>query len=70
MTLKNTFQINFERIMKQRGMTGYQLAKEIGVPRTSVYRWISGESLPVAESYEKLCQFLNIPFDALYKNPN
>jgi transcriptional regulator with XRE-family HTH domain len=46
--------------MKRRGMTGMQLARELGVDQTTVGRWLNGRSTPGAGTIHHIGRVLGI----------
>lgn len=51
---------NLEKIMIEKGITKYRLAKEIGVHPTTVKNWIDGKTKPNFEMVKKLAIVLKV----------
>lgn len=52
-----------KKIRKARGLTQEQFADLLGVNRTSVSRWESGERFPDLEILEKMANVLEVPLN-------
>ncbi len=57
-----------EKIRERATVLGFSvsgLAREVGVPERTVYRWYAGHSVPKLEHVVKLATVLGIPLDVL-----
>ena len=48
-------------LMKERNVTAYGIAKEIGYTAPAVYSWANGEAEPKMKAIVKLSEFFNVP---------
>ena len=55
----------FEKILKERGLTAYRVAKETGVTQSTLSDWKRGRSTPKTENMKKIADFLNVSVDYL-----
>lgn len=55
--------------LKRAGMSQAELARRIGVSKTSVSQWIRGGMSPQAELLPKIAQELDCSIDSLFKIP-
>lgn len=53
------------RLREQRNMTQEELAKKIGVGRSTVAKWESGDNMPRAKQLIALSQFFEVKVDSL-----
>ncbi|MFI3329976.1 MAG: helix-turn-helix transcriptional regulator [bacterium] len=61
------FNANFERILQERNIKKSELAKELELDRTTIYKYANGEVLPSLEVVEKLTIIFNCSYDELLK---
>jgi transcriptional regulator with XRE-family HTH domain len=47
-----------KQVLEQNDVTQYRLAKELGVERTTVYRWIKGDRDPSADTVVEIVEAL------------
>ena len=62
-TFKRSFYLNGDAlrlILKSKGITQQELAKDIGVGRNTIYRAISFNRMENKEDFEKICSLLDI----------
>lgn len=57
---KNIVRKRFAALLQSRGITAYQLAKQLGRDKTSVYKWIYGIGEPNARTMLKLMMILDV----------
>lgn len=64
---KGAFQQVLEGIMKDRGLDTKTIAKDAGIPESTVYAWANGERVHpnCDESLRKLMQYFNIHLETL-----
>ncbi len=55
----------FNKLLCEKGVTALTLSKEIGVPKSIVYEWKTGERLPSAENLKKLCSYFGVSASVL-----
>lgn len=61
-----TFAQNLERLMTEKHITKYRLAKELGVHQTTIKNWVEGKTEPKFDMIDKIAKVLNIsPNDLL-----
>ena len=56
---------NFEKILKQRKLSSYKVAKEAGVTQTSLSNWKRGKSVPSTTTLQKIADYLGVTVDYL-----
>lgn len=49
-----------EEARKEKGLSVSSLSKDLGVNRTSWYRWLNGEVKPTFEKVVEACKILNV----------
>ena len=59
--------ISFAR--KEKGLTQEQLASQLGVSRSAIAKWESGESLPDIERCAEICFAFDVSIDAFVTFP-
>ena len=52
---------NFAKIRDKRGLSDYQIAKDIGISRSIFSDWKSGRHKPSKKNRAKICQYLGFP---------
>ena len=53
------FAENFTNLLKEKGITQYCLHKNIGVSKSTVSTWCSGQKAPTMKNVDAICDFLN-----------
>ena len=56
---------NLKRIMKEKGITGTALAKEIGCSKASISQYINGINIPSSRRLESLAAVLEVSMEEL-----
>lgn len=56
---------NFGKILQNRQLSLYRVAKDTGIPKSIVYEWASGEREPVSEYLLVLADYLDCSVDYL-----
>ncbi len=56
---------NFEKILKQRNLSSYKVAKEAGVTQTALSNWKNGKSTPSTTTLQKIADYLGVTVDYL-----
>lgn len=59
-----------EKIMQEKGITKYRLAKELGVHQTTVKNWLDGKTEPKYEMLERIAAVLSIEAWRLFYDEN
>lgn len=62
-----SFAENFNRLMKERGLTRYRVSKELNTATQTVCNWASGRSIPDTQSALKLAAYFNTTVEQLMK---
>lgn len=52
-------------LLKERGITPYRLAKELGISQSSLSEWKRGNSIPKNERLIKIAAYFNMPVSFL-----
>ena len=47
------------------GLTQKEAAKALGVSDTTVIKWESGVSMPLADKFIEMCKLYNVPIDEI-----
>lgn len=67
--LKSYLAANLSRILAERGMTVYRLAKLTGEPQNTVYRIVRGENEPGSVLLARMAEALGVSVDSLLATP-
>ncbi len=54
-----------ENLLKERGITPYRLAKDLGLSQSSLSEWKRGNSIPKYERLVKIAGYFNVPVSYL-----
>lgn len=57
----------FKKLLEERGVTAYQVAKSVGIPISSIYEWANGKHAPRVESLMKLADYFGVPLEYFVK---
>lgn len=68
--IKSNFKNNLIYYLNLRQKTQSDLAKSIGVAKTTVSSYVNGISTPRLDKIDKICDFLNISRNDLLENHN
>lgn len=68
--IKSNFKNNLIYYLNLRQKTQSDLAKSIGVAKTTISSYVNGVSTPRLDKIDKICDFLNISRDDLLENHN
>lgn len=68
--IKSNFKNNLIYYLNLRQTTQSDLAKSIGVAKTTISSYVNGVSTPRLDKIDKICDFLNISRDDLLENHN
>lgn len=55
---------NIEKLMKQRGITAYRLAKDIGINQSTISKWKKGQKIGFGSLY-KIASYFKVPVESL-----
>ena len=67
---KANISANLKRILKDRGMTVYDLVRRTGAPQNSVYRVVRGENEPGATLLAQIAEALDVSIERLMSFPD
>ena len=62
----NTFSIIFQKLRTESSLTQDELAKKLGISKSTIGMWETGKRLPSPELYEQIADFFNVDIDYLY----
>lgn len=57
----------FEKLLDERNLTAYQVAKDTGLTSTLFSEWKSGKSKPKVDKLLKLAEYFNVPIEYFLK---
>lgn len=60
----------FIKLMQEKNVTPYKLAKELNIPKSLVYDWKNGVRTPNAENLVKLSSYFNVSVSYLLGEPD
>lgn len=60
----------FDRLLKERGISAYQVSKATGISASTLADWKSGRSTPKADKLARIADFFNISLDELLGTEN
>ena len=60
------FEKIFHQLRKEHDLTQDEISKRLGVSKSSVAMWETGQRLPSPELYEQIADFFNVDIDYLY----
>lgn len=63
---KQVFSDNLLLCLKKQKLSQAELARKMGKPRSTINRWVRGESLPSPEDLQALATVLAIPYGVLF----
>ena len=55
----------FSKLIHDRGLSPYKVAKDTKIPKSIVYEWASGEREPISEYVLTLANYLDVSVDYL-----
>ena len=58
---------NFEKIIKEKGISPYRVSKDTGIPYATLSDWKNGKSKPKLDKLIKIAAYLKIELDELLK---
>lgn len=64
---RRTMKQALKTLMEKEGVTAYKLAQDIGVNRSAVSLWLSGQRLPGFSNIMKLCTRFDVPIGYFFE---
>lgn len=55
----------FEKLLLERGITAYRVAKETGITTATLTSWKQGKYVPKTEKLQKIADYLNVSVEYL-----
>ncbi len=55
----------FQRIIEKNKITPYRVAKDCGLPMSTLYDWKAGRSTPKTDKLQKIATYLNVSIEDL-----
>lgn len=55
----------FEKLLREKGVTAYKVAKEAGVTQTALSNWKTGKSTPTTKTLQKIADYFGVSLDYL-----
>lgn len=55
----------FAKLLSEREITAYRVAKETGIATATLSDWKNGKSVPKADKLQKIADFFDVPLDYL-----
>lgn len=62
-----SFSDNLKRLMQEKKVTNYRVAKELGMSPASVGYWLNGERTPDTKNVLKLSEYFGVTVEQLMK---
>lgn len=53
----------YAKLRDEKGLTDYKVAKETGIPRSTLYEWGRGMYEPKLDKIVKLAKFFGVPLE-------
>lgn len=53
----------FERLLEEKKVTIYRVAKDTGIPPVTLYDWRSGRSTPKTDKLKKLADYFDVSIE-------
>ena len=66
----NSFANIIKKLRTERGLSQEQLAEELGISKSTVAMWETGERYPGNFLYEQIADYFNVDMDYLYGRTN
>ena len=60
----------YAKLRDERGITDYQVAKDIGIPRSTFSDWKNGKYIPKAEKLQKIADYFCVSIEYLRTGMN
>lgn len=58
---------NIAQLRKEKGLRQSDLAQELGIDRSTVAKWETGEALPRVDKLIKISIFFGVPIESILK---
>lgn len=58
--------MDFKELLKRCNIRGAHLARQLGVSRVVVSRWVTGKALPRTEYLPEIVEILNVSYEELF----
>ena len=58
----------FQKLLEERGVTAYRVAKETGLTTSSLTEWKNGHYTPKADKMLKIAEYFGVPLEYFYKD--
>ncbi len=56
----------FEKLLADKNVTAYRVAKDLGMPRSAFSGWKNGRSTPKIETLQKIADYFDVPVSYFY----
>lgn len=53
----------YAKLRDAHGLTDYQVAKDTAIPKSALYEWGYGRSVPKLDKIAKLAKYFNVPIE-------
>ena len=63
--MKNKISERLKELLKEKGITSYKLATDLGISKSVVHYWINGKTTPNADYIIKLALYFSVSSDFL-----
>lgn len=70
MTPQEIISYNIRRLLNREGMTQTELAKRLGISRSTVSMWCSGSADPRMPKVDKMCEIFHCTRADIFERPN
>jgi transcriptional regulator with XRE-family HTH domain len=70
MGLMQNVAANVRRLLAERGITGSEFARQVGVEPSVMSRWLNCKVTPLVQNIEKMAAILGVPVESLTQNPD
>ena len=57
----------YEALKVKKGVSDYQVAKDTGIPRSTLSEWNAGKYIPKADKLLKLAEYFGVSIEELIK---
>lgn len=65
-----SFKYIFKKLRKEQNLTQEAIAEKLGVSKSTVAMWETGQRFPSPELYEQIADYFNVDIDYLYGRTN
>lgn len=60
------YQVTLEAARRNKKLTQYKAAEQIGVSVSTIKNWEKGRTQPTQPKIEKICEVYGLPYDAIF----